>query len=169
MQQDAYGDFDDAYLRAEIVRKICAAQGNIKQNNENYTLIVYDAFRPRSVQILMWDIVKNTPQAAYVANPYKGKGSLHNLGVAVDVSIFDLKNNLPLDMGTPYDFLGALAEPQLENTFLKAGKLTLAQINNRHLLKKAMLEAGFSPIPREWWHFDGFPRSVAEKKYDFLQ
>ena len=169
MQKDVYGDFADAYLRPEVANKLILAQKNIKNQNQNHTLIVYDAFRPRSVQLTMWEIVKNTPQANYVANPYKGKGSLHNLGVAVDLSIWDTKTAQVLDMGTPYDFLGALAEPQLEQFYLKNGKLSAAQIANRHILKKAMTAAGFSPLDREWWHFDGFERSIAEKKYDFLE
>ncbi len=113
----------------------------------------------------MWERVKNTPQRIYVASPERG--SLHNYGVAVDVSLVD-ETGQELDMGTPVDFFGELAWPRYEKRFLREGKLSPAQVSNRLLLREVMCEAGFSPIEIEWWHCQLCTREEAAKKYSII-
>ena len=71
-------------------------------------------------------------------------------------------------MGTPFDHLGPLAEPRREEALLKAGKLTLAQVRRRRLLRAAMVEGGFLPISREWWHFDAWRGTPLRRRYTTL-
>ena len=65
---------------------------------------MYDCARPRSVRLIMWDVVKGTPQQGYVANPHTPPGSIHNTGCAVDLSVWDTSTRAAVDMGSPYDF-----------------------------------------------------------------
>jgi D-alanyl-D-alanine dipeptidase len=160
--EQMYRSLREAYLQTEAARKLVLAQKYLKQINPDYTLIVYDAARPQWAQKIMWDKVKNTPMKRYVANP--DRISMHTYGVAVDVSILD-RFGRELDMGTPVDFLGALAEPKNEDEYLRSGKLTRQQVANRELLRKAMKQAGFRGISNEWWHFEAITRADAQKKY----
>ena len=111
----------------------------------------------------MWNVVKGTKRQRYVSNPARG-GGMHNYGLAVDISIIDAKGH-PLDMGTPFDHLGPLSGITNEASFVKSGKLTAAQRNNRLLLRRVMKSAGFKPLPSEWWHFNYCSRSYAKAHY----
>jgi D-alanyl-D-alanine dipeptidase len=157
-----YKSLREAYLQPEAAEKLVRAQQYLKQINPDYTLIVYDAARPQWAQETMWNKVKNTPMQRYVANPQRI--SMHTYGIAVDVSILD-GDNKELDMGTPVDFLGALAEPKNESKYLASGELTDKQVRNRKLLRTVMKKAGFRGISNEWWHFEAFTRAEAQKKY----
>lgn len=167
MHVDMYGDFDKAYLQKAIAEKLVLANKSLKQQKPGYTIIVYDAARPLAVQQLMWNSLSGPDyeKEKFVANP--AKGSLHNFGCAVDLSIVDDKGNV-LDMGTPYDFSGELAYPIYEEKFLKSGKLTQQQYDNRKLLYTVMKKAGFSPIDSEWWHFMGSSLEKAKAKYKII-
>ncbi len=166
MHADVYGDLEACYLQRDIARKLVKAQALLKKRHPGLFLKVFDGARPRRVQVIMWNIVKGTDQQKYVTSP--AKGSIHNYGSAVDLTITDVQGN-DLDMGTPYDFLGELAQPRYEERFLAAGKLTKEQIEHRALLRNTMISAGFSPIPNEWWHFDGLPRSVVTQRYKIIE
>jgi D-alanyl-D-alanine dipeptidase len=157
-----YKSLREAYLQTEAANKLVLAQKYLKQINPDYKLIVYDAARPQWAQEIMWDKVKNTAMKRYVSSPKRI--SMHTYGVAVDVSILS-PNNKELDMGTPVDFLGELAEPKHEAKYLVSGKLTPEQIKNRDLLRTIMKKAGFRGIPNEWWHFEAFSRTEAQDKY----
>lgn len=156
-----YKNIDKAYLRPEVAAMLVEAQRLLKAKNPAYCLLVYDAARPFSVQKEMWEIVKDTPQRDYVANPNKG-GGLHNYGAAVDVTIVDV-NGRPLSMGTGFDHFGPEAEIHSEKQLLKEGKITQADINNRQLLRDVMVGAGFQTISNEWWHFNAYTREYAQK------
>jgi D-alanyl-D-alanine dipeptidase len=160
--EQMYKSLHEAYLQTEAANKLVLAQKYLKQINPEYKLIVYDAARPQWAQEIMWNKVKDTPMRRYVANPKRI--SMHTYGVAVDVSILD-KHNKELDMGTSVDFLGALAEPKNEAIFLDSGQLTPKQVQNRELLRTVMRKAGFRGISNEWWHYEAFTRTEAQKKY----
>jgi D-alanyl-D-alanine dipeptidase len=115
----------------------------------------------------MWKLVEGTPMQPYVANPQGG--SMHNYGAAVDVTLFDLETGERLDMGTPLDYFGPLAQPKLEKKFLREGKLSLAQVENRRILRDAMLEAGWHPLSIEWWHFNAFPKAHIRQHYSIIK
>lgn len=163
MKADAYGDLDKIFLQKEVAEMLVKAHTALKKSYPNYRFIVFDGARPFRVQQKMWQIVKGTDMAHYVARP-DAKGSMHNYGCAVDLSIIDEKGK-ELDMGTPFDFLGALAQTTIEEAYIKQGKLTRKQVDNRLILRKAMESVGFTVLKREWWHFNAFSDDVVLKKY----
>ncbi len=164
--QYMYGPFQTAFLHKSAAEKLKAAVEILKKERPGWSFVVFDALRPRSVQWIMWDKVKNTPQKGYVADARKG--SVHNYGFALDLSLIDDQGK-ELDMGTPFDTFSDLAQPRYENKFLKEGKLTQRQIDNRLILRNLMVSGGFKPIPNEWWHFDGLPREQLEKKFHMVE
>lgn len=104
-----------------------------------YGIKVFDCYRPHSAQYKLWEIV---PNINFVANP--DKGSIHNRGAAVDLTLVDSLGN-ELDMGTEFDYFGYKAfsiNLDLPDTILK----------NRNLLWKVMRKNGFMTIKTEWWH-----------------
>jgi D-alanyl-D-alanine dipeptidase len=68
-------------------------------------------------------------------------------------------------MGTHIDYLGKLAQPRYEATYLQNGQLSKKAYENRKLLREVMVEAGYKVLPSEWWHFNLVSRDVAKKKY----
>lgn len=165
---DVYGDFNKCYLQLDVAKKIKKAQKLLKEKYPYYSLIIFDAARPRSIQAKMWDTiaVPKIEKSKYVSNPRNG--SLHNFGAAVDLSIID-DNKILLDMGTPYDYFGELAYPREETRLLKEGKLSRKQLLNRQILRTVMLKAGFMDITTEWWHFNSCYRVDAFEYYKIIE
>jgi D-alanyl-D-alanine dipeptidase len=161
-----YGKFKTAFLHKEAAEKFKKAVQNLKKEKPGWSFIVFDSLRPRSVQWIMWEKVKDTKDRKYVANAEKG--SVHNYGFALDLSLLDKKGRL-VDMGTPYDTFSDLAEPQLEEKFLKEGKLTQKQVDHRLILRKVMTEAGFIQLSHEWWHYDAKTREELQKNYRIIE
>jgi zinc D-Ala-D-Ala dipeptidase len=126
------------YLRPEPAKAILKVNQILKE--KNLSLKMFDCYRPRPAQQRLWDVV---PNPDYVTPP--SKGSMHNRGLAVDLTIVDDKGK-ELDMGTPYDFFGV--EAHTDNTSLPAKVL-----ENRKLLSSVMKQVGFDGIRTEWWHF----------------
>lgn len=166
MRSDVYNDLKKAFLRKEAALKLARANRYLKEVRPDLTLLVGDALRPRSISMKMWTFLSGTPMQRYVANP-RG-GSMHNYGCAVDVTICDLSGKR-LDMGTPLDHFGPLAQPRYEKRFLKEGRLTEEQVKNRRLLRKVMREAGFNDIQLEWWHFEAFDKRLIRKTYPIVE
>lgn len=157
---DVYGCLSKAYLQKEAAIQLSKASFQLKKEHPELRLLVYDAARPKWAQKILWDSLKKpeSQKHVYVANPKIG--SIHNYGCAVDLTLC-YKNGNALDMGTPYDFFGLLAQPRKEPEMVKTGKLTQTQLKNRKLLRKIMMSAGYRPISSEWWHFNyGSLRSV---------
>jgi D-alanyl-D-alanine dipeptidase len=163
---DMYGPFRKAFLHKDAAAMFRKAVDLLEKDHPGYSFIVFDALRPHSVQWIMWDRVKDTPQRKYVANAEIG--SPHNFGMAVDLSLLDEKGK-ELDMGTPFDSFSEVSEPQLEEKFLKEGKLTKAQMENRLILRRAMTGAGFIQLSHEWWHYNGLPEPEIRKKYKIVE
>ena len=109
--------------------------------DKGYGLKVWDGYRPRSVQWKMWKIVQDPK---YVADPRKG--SRHNRGASVDVTLVDREGN-ELAMPTAYDDFS----PKASRDYLD---LPSEVITHRKMLEDAMVAEGFIPLPSEWWHFD---------------
>lgn len=158
-----YEDLKEAYLHPDAMKSLKRAQRLLRERRPGHSLIVYDAARPLSVQQKMWDAVKGTSKYIYVSNPSRG-GGLHNYGLAVDVSILD-DEGIPLPMGTPVDHLGKEAHITEESALVAQGKLTEQERANRLLLRQVMKEAGFRPLPSEWWHFNRTDRRTAKEGY----
>lgn len=117
----------------------------VKANNmfisKGYRIKIFDCYRPLDIQKKMWSIVSNDK---YVANP--AKGSIHNRGGAVDITLVDSLGN-EIDMGTTFDYFGKEAA----HNFKDLPKITR---NNRRLLKKMMLKNNFKSFDSEWWHYN---------------
>ncbi len=127
-----------------FLRKFVAVKlDSVQRELENYGLgiKVWDCYRPLSVQKILWSLV---PDERYVANP--AKGSRHNRGCAVDLTLVDsLGNELPMPTG--YD---DFTEKAHRNYF----NLPDTLIKNRMTLENVMRKYGFIPLQTEWWHFD---------------
>ena len=161
-----YDNLTEAYLHPDAAYALAKAQRNLKELYPSYSLIIYDAARPMSVQKRMWEVVKGTPKYKYVSNPNHG-GGLHNYGLAVDISIRDSLGQ-PLPMGTEVDHLGIKAHITQEDELVRNGKISETEWQNRILLRKVMKDAGFRALPSEWWHFNFCSRDVAKRKYKVI-
>ncbi|MBX3021406.1 MAG: M15 family metallopeptidase [Bdellovibrionales bacterium] len=161
-----YGPFNRAFLHNIAAEMLFAALQRLKAECPAYSFIIYDALRPRSIQRVLWKHVVGTDGEKYIANPEKG--SLHNFGFAVDLSVLD-ENGKELDMGAGFDDFRPVAQPQLEQQFLKDGTLTNAHIANRDILRRAMQPTGFRQLPHEWWHFDALPREEVRSRFQIVE
>lgn len=158
-----YTDLTDAYLVPEVAKAVVKAQQLLKEQFPMYSLVIYDAARPMSVQQKMWNVVKDTPQYRYVSNPARG-GGLHNYGLAVDVSILNEKGD-SIPMGTLVDHLGFESHITQEDQFVQRGILSVEEKHNRELLREIMRKVGFKPLSGEWWHFNWCSRREAKERY----
>jgi D-alanyl-D-alanine dipeptidase len=161
-----YGEFNKAFLHKDAALKFRKAAKVLGKQRPEWSFIVFDALRPHSVQWVMWNRVKDTPQRNYVADAEMG--SPHNFGMAIDLSLLDEKGK-PVDMGTGFDAFVELSEPKLEEKFLKEGKLARPQMDNRLILRKIMTDVGFIQLPHEWWHYNALPEPEIRKKYKIVE
>jgi D-alanyl-D-alanine dipeptidase len=157
-----YSNLHQAYFHSVAANKLAKAQQLLQEQYLGFSLLIYDAARPLHIQQLLWESVKETPLSRYVAHP--NKTGLHNYGMAVDLTIAD-SLQIPLDMGTPFDYFGKKAGINHEDSLLMMGLLTREQINNRRILRNVMRQAGFYAIEGEWWHFNACSLSEAKEKY----
>jgi D-alanyl-D-alanine dipeptidase len=108
--------------------------------------MVFDGYRPWSVTKLFWDSASAYERKIeFVANPRKG--SRHNRGCAVDLSLFDLASGSEVKMPSAYDEFSERAFPNYSG----GAPETRA---SRDLLRAAMEAEGFTVYKAEWWHFD---------------
>jgi zinc D-Ala-D-Ala dipeptidase len=164
-RKNFYDGLNKAYLRKEVAQKLSLAQKHLKSNFPEFSILIMDAARPRSVSQLMYDKMKGTKFEKFVANP--DRGSMHNYGIAVDVTIVD-GNNKEIDMGfTP--FYKSNFSIYWDYAKIKMIDLSEAQRKNRKLLSTIMKKAGFFPLSYEWWHFDGMPKDEARKIYKIIE
>lgn len=109
-------------------------------------LLILDAYRPWYVTKFIWD---RSPAAwrdgGYVADPRKG--SRHNRGCAVDLTLYDLRTGKPVEMPTEYDSFDVAAHARAVSGSPRARR-------NRSMLQEVMLAEGFQILEEEWWHFD---------------
>ncbi|CAN5840372.1 hypothetical protein BH20ACI4_BH20ACI4_21470 [soil metagenome] len=115
-----------------------------KLKKKKLGLVIFDGYRPWRITKLFWEVVRED-QRKFVANPEKG--SKHNRGAAVDLSIYDLKTGKLLEMPSGYDEFTERASPD----YIGGTKKERA---NRDRLRKLMDAEGFIVNPNEWWHFD---------------
>jgi D-alanyl-D-alanine dipeptidase len=117
---------------------------NRKLKSSGYGLLVHDGYRPWYVTKVFWDA---TPQdkKLFVADP--SKGSRHNRGAAVDLTLYELKTGKPVEMVSTYDETTDRAYPNYPGG-------TSLQRWHRDLLRHAMEADGFTVYEAEWWHFD---------------
>jgi len=132
----------ECYLRKKTAEALVKANEEFK--TLGYRIKLFDCYRPLEVQKKMWKIL---PGTHYVANP--AKGSKHNRGAAVDLTLVD-KDGKELDMGTPFDFFG-------EKAHHTCTTLSKKVLKNRKLLKDILNKYNFKSIYSEWWHYEYRP------------
>lgn len=127
------------FLRDPAAQNLLLVQKEL--NDKGLGLKIFDAYRPYSVTVKFWELVHDE---RYVANPAKGSG--HNKGIAVDLTIINLKTGEELNMGTGFDNFTDSAH----QTFTALPEEIL---QNRALLKSTMEKFGFKALETEWWHY----------------
>jgi D-alanyl-D-alanine dipeptidase len=166
MGEVLYEGVETAKLHSLAWEKLAKASKLLQVAKPGWKLLVFDGLRPRKVQRRMWARVKDTPKKIYVADP--DKGSVHNFGLAVDLSLAD-ESGHEVEMGTPYDSFEDLAQPKYEEKFAREGKLKGDAIAHRIVLRYVMKEAGFIPISNEWWHFDALPQKKVRAEFPIVE
>ena len=131
--------FAGAFLRKPAAEKLTRAAAILRR--EGYRLVVYDAYRPLSAQRLMWAL---KPDWRFVADPAR-RGSMHNRGAAVDVSLADTAGR-SLAMPSGFDAFSERARHSYKRGAAEA-------LRRRAALRAAMEAAGFMPLAEEWWHY----------------
>ncbi len=154
---------EKVYNCGECLLRLKTVNAIIKANTvfikKGYRIKFFDCYRPLDIQKKMWSIVSNPK---YVADP--AKGSIHNRGGAVDITLVDLEGN-EVDMGTTFDFFGEKAS----HNYMMLSKEV---IENRKLLKKIMEDAGFVSFDSEWWHYNlktALKDKVSNTKWDCVE
>ncbi len=117
---------------------------NRKLKESGYGLLVHDGYRPWYVTKVFWDAAPEDKKL-FVADP--SKGSRHNRGAAVDITLYDLKTGKAIEMVSTYDETTDRAHPDYPGG-------TSLQRWHRDLLRSAMEADGFKVFEAEWWHFD---------------
>lgn len=131
-----------AFLQRPAARALVRAHRALKQ--QGYGLVVFDAYRPWRVTKLFWDITP-ADKKEFVADP--ARGSRHNRGCAVDLTLYDLKTGRQVEMPSAYDDFSERAHSEY------AGG-SEEQRRHRSILRAAMEAEGFQVYAPEWWHFD---------------
>ncbi len=127
------------FLRKEVAVKILRVQESLEKNGLG--LKIFDGYRPLSVQKKMW---AKFPLEGFIANP--AKGSNHNRGAAVDLTLVDAHGR-ELPMPSAYDEFSDRAHRNYD-------KASPEEMKNRKRLQDEMAKEGFVGISTEWWHFD---------------
>jgi D-alanyl-D-alanine dipeptidase len=131
-----------AFMQRPAAEAVVRAHRKLKQFG--YGLLVHDAYRPWYVTKVFWDATP-ADKKIFVADP--SRGSRHNRGCAVDLTLYDLRTKRPVEMVSTYDETTARAYPDYPGG-------TSLQRWHRQLLRDAMEAEGFTVYSAEWWHFD---------------
>jgi D-alanyl-D-alanine dipeptidase len=131
-----------AFLQRPAARALVRAHHKLRK--QGYGLLIFDGYRPWSVTKIFWDATP-ADKKDFVADP--SKGSRHNRGCAVDLSLYDLKTGTEVQMPSAYDEFSERAHPNYQGGTAEERRL-------RDLLRTAMEAEGFSVYEFEWWHFD---------------
>lgn len=126
-------------LRESVARRLSRVQEDLSKTGLG--LKIHDGYRPLSIQRQMWAVM---PDDRYVADP--AKGSRHNRGAAVDVTLVD-SSGRELEMPSGYDEFSERAHLDYQGG-------TTSALKNRDRLVRAMRRRGFTPLATEWWHYD---------------
>ena len=133
-----------AFLQRPAAEALVRVNRSLAEKGDG--LLVFDGYRPWSVTKLFWEITpQDKRERGFVANP--AKGSKHNRGAAVDLSMYELATGREVVMPSPYDEFSDRADPDY------AGG-TAEERERRDLLRAEMEKEGFAVDPGEWWHFN---------------
>lgn len=141
---------------------------------QGYRLKIYDAYRPQMAvdNFVEWaEEIDDTKMKEYFYpeldksvlfdQGYIDKKSGHSRGSTVDLTLFDMETEKEVDMGGNFDYFGEISHPDYE------GELTEQQIENRKILREAMMRHGFKPLDTEWWHFTLIDEPYPETYFNF--
>ncbi len=130
----------EVFLRKPAALALKKAHKSLKK--QGLGLMFHDGYRPYEVTVIFYETIKDT---TFVADPHKG--SRHNRGMAIDLTLFDLKTGKALSMPSGYDE----TTPRSFHSYMEADSASLA---HREILKNALTAVGFEIYPWEWWHYD---------------
>ena len=146
-----------AFLTREAAQALKEVSDDV--DKQGYRLKIYDAYRPQMAVSNFVEWAKDpddTKMKEYfypeldkdVLSPqgYIAEHSGHSRGSTVDLTLFDKETEKELDMGGTFDYFGEQSHPDYKG-------ITDRQYKNRMILRKAMMNHGFKPLPEEWWHF----------------
>jgi len=160
-----------AILSEKAAKALLQAEQELAK--QGYAFLIYDAYRPHKAveQFIEWaadeqdtrmqeqfypDIdKKNVFQLGYLS-----RRSGHSRGSTIDLTLVHIESGDPLNMGSPYDLLGEISAHD-------ANGLTNEQQERRTLLKETMLDAGFEPYSKEWWHYTLRSEPYPKQYFDF--
>ncbi|WP_397576594.1 D-alanyl-D-alanine dipeptidase [Sphingorhabdus sp.] len=132
-----------AFLAAPAAQAV--ARASKAAQADGFGLTIYDAYRPWRITKKLWDATPAGPKKEYVANPKRG--SKHNRGCAVDLTLHDLRTGQLVEMPTEFDDFSEKAH----RDYMDA---TPAALANRARLQGYLEAEGFVGLSNEWWHFD---------------
>ena len=171
------GDRIDGYEEpvALLTREAARALKDVanQANTMGFRLKVFDAYRPdRAVRhFTFWGIedldLRMKPffypkleKQELFRKGYIAKQSSHSRGSTVDLTLLDMATGKEVDMGSPFDLFDPKSHPDSKD-------VTEEQYDNRMLLQRLMLRAGFEPLDCEWWHFTLAGEPFPETYFDF--
>ena len=146
-------NFTEAYLRYGTVKKLASAAQLLREHG--YGLAIWDGYRPVYAQQKLWDVC---PDPNYVSKPGTGSQS-HCRGIAVDLTLYNLKTGELLEMPSGFDAFSALGDRDYSDC-------TPAARTNAQLLESIMESCGFKPYSGEWWHFSDTELFDIEYEFD---
>lgn len=160
-----------ALLTKEAAAALKVASDNLLA--KGYRLKVFDAYRPQTAvnHFIRWaeDVSDTTMRQYFYPNVDKSRlfdlgficaRSGHSRGSTIDLTLFDMKTEREVDMGGTFDWFGEESHPSYTN-------LTKEQLSMRKILRDAMLDAGFTPMDTEWWHFTLKDEPYPDTYFDF--
>jgi len=139
-----------AYARRPVAEQLKAIQAEL--NKKGLGIKIFDGYRPYKATVRFYEVYHDT---TYVASPYRG--SRHNRGCALDLTVIDLKTGAELKMPTGYDSFQKEAWPRtpVKDPLIRANRTMLIDVMERH---------GFKVNGSEWWHYD----FIGWKNYEVL-
>jgi D-alanyl-D-alanine dipeptidase len=152
MNQKLYPSGKRCFVRRSAAEKLDSVQRELETSGLG--LKIYDGYRPLSVQKKMWAVM---PDDRFVANP--AKGSRHNRGAAVDVTLVRT-DGTEIPMPTPFD---DFTEKAFRNATIAQG-ISEEALRNSQTLQRVMEKYGFKGLATEWWHFD----ELGWERYEIL-
>jgi zinc D-Ala-D-Ala dipeptidase len=138
------------YRQAKCILQRPAAEALVRVNGKlrdiGYGILVFDGYRPWSVTKIFWETASEKErEKGFVANP--AKGSKHNRGCAIDLTLYDLATGKEVDMPSQYDEFTDRAGSKYSGGSSESMRL-------REILRVTMASEGFNVVNEEWWHFD---------------
>jgi D-alanyl-D-alanine dipeptidase len=137
--------YDEARAFLAAPAALAVARASKMAQSDGFGLTIYDAYRPWRITKKLWDATPVGPKKEYVANPKRG--SKHNRGCAVDLTLHDLQTGQLVEMPTEFDDFSEKAH----RDYMGA---SAAAIANRARLARYLEAEGFAGLSNEWWHFD---------------